>query len=144
MAWEAPGAIQGRAGGRQRCERKEVEPPSGFEPETPALRKRCSTVELRWLPEDAHYIGRPPAQSTAFVATPQARTPVPSFRGKLSGELCRCRCPSPACVSSCLAQSPVPSPQSPAVRHFSKCCRAASGSVFGIFGTFHGPDRPWR
>ena len=26
-----------------------MEPPRGFEPRTPALRKRCSTVELRWL-----------------------------------------------------------------------------------------------
>ena len=32
-----------------------------------ALRKRCSTVELGWLPETADYIGARAAQSTAFV-----------------------------------------------------------------------------
>ena len=31
------------------CHCLTMEPPRGFEPRTPALRKRCSTVELRWL-----------------------------------------------------------------------------------------------
>lgn len=39
-----------RSSGRRRWhDDEEMEPETGFEPVTPALRKRCSTVELLWL-----------------------------------------------------------------------------------------------
>ena len=50
-----------------------LEPPPGFEPGTPALRKRCSTVELRWPRWTLDYIGYRAGESTE---NPARRAPM--------------------------------------------------------------------